>query len=151
MQAGIDMTHVPYKGAIALNDVLLGESVQGMFATIPSVMGHIRAGKLRAIAVTTAKRTAALPDLPTIAESGYPAFEASSWFGLVGPRGLPREIVVRLQTDIARILAQPEMHEKLTQHGVDPEGDTPEEFGAYMRAEAAKWAKLVKSSGAKAD
>ena len=151
VQAGLDMTHVPYKGAVALNDVLSGESVQCMFATIPSVMGHIRAGKLRAIAVTTANRTAALPDLPTIAESGYPDFEASSWFGLVGPRGLPREVVVKLQTDIARALAQPEMREKLTQHGVDPVGGTPEAFGAYMRAETAKWAKLVKSSGAKAD
>lgn len=151
VQAGLDMTHVPYKGAVALNDVLSGESVQCMFATIPSVMGHIRAGKLRAIAVTTAKRTAALPELPTIAESGYPDFEASSWFGLVGPRGLPREVVVKLQADIARALARPEMREKLTQHGVDPVGGTPEAFGEYMRAETAKWAKLVKSSGAKAD
>jgi tripartite-type tricarboxylate transporter receptor subunit TctC len=149
--AGLDMTHVPYKGAVALNDVFSGESVQCMFATIPSVMGHIRSGTLRALAVTTAKRTAALPDLPTIAESGYPDFEASSWFGLVGPRGLPGEVVVRLQTDIARILAQPEMRSKLTQQGVDPVGSSPEAFGAYMRAETAKWAKLVKSAGAKAD
>lgn len=151
LQAGVDITHVPYKGAVALNDVLSGEQVHFMFATIPSAINHVRSGKLRALAVTSSKRSAGLPDLPTIAESGYPTFDASSWFGLVGPAGLPREIAQRVSGEVARILAQPAIHEKFIQQGADPVGSTPEEFGAYMRAETAKWAPLVKASGAKAN
>ena len=151
VQAGIDITHVPYKGAVALNDVLAGESVHFMFATIPSAINLIHAGRLRALAVTSIKRSAGLPEVPTIAESGYPDFDASSWFGLVGPAGLPREIAQRISADVARILAQPELREKFIKQGADPVGSTPEEFGAYMRAETAKWAVLVKASGARAD
>lgn len=151
MQAGLDITHVPYKGAVALNDVLAGESVHFMFATIPSAINHVRSGKLRALAVTSIRRSPGVPDLPTIAESGFPGFDASSWFGLVGPAGLPREIAIRISGDVARVLARPEMREKFIQQGADPVGSTPEEFGAYMRAETAKWAPLVKASGAKAD
>src|ERR1700694_4938823 len=92
MQAGLDMTHVPYKGAVALNDLLAGDQVHLMFATIPSVISQVRGGRLRALAVTSLKRTAAMPELPTIAESGYPGFDASSWFGLVGPAGLSSSI-----------------------------------------------------------
>jgi tripartite-type tricarboxylate transporter receptor subunit TctC len=150
LQAGVDITHVPYKGAVALNDVLSGEQVHFMFATIPSAINHVRSGKLRALAVTSSRRSAGLPDLPTIAESGYPGFDASSWFGLVGPAGLPREIAQRVSAEVARILAQPAMHEKFIQQGADPVGSTPE-FGAYMRAGTAKWAPLVKASGAKAN
>ena len=151
LQAGLNLTHVPYKGAVALNDVLAGESVHFMFATIPSAINHVRSGKLRALAVTSLKRSAGVPDVPTIAESGFPGFDASSWFGLVGPAGLPREIAAKISADIARILARPEMREKFVQQGADPVGSTQEEFGAYMRAETAKWAPLVKASGAKAD
>ena len=151
LQAGLNLTHVPYKGAVALNDVLAGESVHFMFATIPSAINHVRSGKLRALAVTSLKRSAGVPDVPTIAESGFPGFDASSWFGLVGPAGLPRGIAAKISADIARILARPEMREKFVQQGADPVGSTQEEFGAYMRAETAKWAPLVKASGAKAD
>jgi tripartite-type tricarboxylate transporter receptor subunit TctC len=151
LQAGLNITHVPYKGAVAVNDVLSGESVHFMFATIPSVINHVRSGKLRALAVTSARRSAGVPELPTVAESGFPGFDASSWFGLAGPAGLPREIVEKIATEVARVLAQPAMREKFIQQGADPVGSTPQEFGEYMRAETAKWAQLVKASGATVD
>ena len=150
-QTGIDITHVPYKGAVALNDVLAGESVHFMFATIPSAIQHVRAGKLRAIAVTSLKRSAGVPDVPTVAESGVPGFDASSWFGLAGPVALPREIALKISGDIARILKVPEMRERFVAQGADPVGSTPDEFAAHMRAETVKWARLVKASGARAD
>ncbi len=150
-QASIEITHVPYKGAVALNDVLAGESVHFMFATIPSAIQHVRAGKLRAVAVTSLKRSAGIPEVPTIAESGFPGFDASSWFGLVGPAGLPREVAAKIAADIARVLKQPEMRERFIAQGADPVGSTPEQFGEHMRVETAKWARLVKASGARAD
>jgi tripartite-type tricarboxylate transporter receptor subunit TctC len=149
--AGTDLTHVPYKGAVALNDVLSGEQVQCMFATIPSAIQHIHGGKLRALAVTSLKRSGGLPEVPTIAESGFPGFDASSWFGLVGPAGLPREIAAKIQGDIATALKEPSLREKFIQQGADPVANTPEQFGEYIRAETAKWAKIVKASGAKVD
>ncbi len=149
--AGLDLTHVPYKGAVALNDVLSGEQVQCMFATIPSAIQLVRGGKLRALAVTSLHRSGGVPNVPTIAESGYPGFDASSWFGLVGPAGLPREIALKVQAEVARILKDPAMRDKFIQQGADPIGNTPEEFGQYMKDETAKWAKVVKASGAKAD
>jgi tripartite-type tricarboxylate transporter receptor subunit TctC len=149
--AGVDATHVPYKGAVALNDLLAGEQVHFMFATIPSVIEFVRAGRLRALAVTSKTRSAAVPDIPTVAESGFPDFEASSWFGLLGPAGLPADIAGKLQTEVARVLKMPEIRNKLVQLGADPVGSTPEEFAAYMRDETAKWAKVVRASGAKPD
>ena len=150
-QAGIAITHVPYKGAVALNDVLAGESVHFMFATIPSAIQQVRAGKLRALAVTSLKRSAGVPEVPTVAESGYPGFDASSWFGLVGPAGMPKELAQKISADIARILRQPGMRERFIQQGADPVGSSPAEFADTMRTETAKWARLVKASGAKAD
>ncbi|HSS70509.1 MAG TPA: tripartite tricarboxylate transporter substrate binding protein [Casimicrobiaceae bacterium] len=148
--AGLEATHVPYKGAVALNDLLSGEQVHFMFATIPSVIEFVRAGRLRALAVTSKTRSAAVPEIPTVAESGFPEFEASSCFGLLGPAELPREIVLKLQSEVVRALKVPELRAKLVQQGADPVGSTPEEFSAYMRAETAKWAKVVKASGATA-
>src|SRR5215471_18332931 len=149
--AGLDATHVPYKGAVALNDLLAGEQVHFMFATIPSVIEFVRAGRLRALAVTSRNRSAAVPQIPTVAESGFPEFEASSWFGLLGPAELPRDIVLKLQGETARALKIPELRDTLVQQGADPVASTPEEFAAYMRSETAKWAKVVRASGAKAD
>ena len=151
MMTGIEATHVPYKGAAAVTDVLSGNQGLFMFATIPSVIQYVRAGRLRGIAVTSLKRSASAPDIPTLAESGYPDFEASSWFGLLGPADMPRDIVIKLQAEIVRILKIPDIREKLSQQGADPVGNTPEEFAAYIRAETAKWAKVVKASGAKAE
>jgi len=149
--AGVQTTHVPYKGAVALNDLLAGDQVQFMFATIPSVIQFVRTGKLRALAVSTQARSASAPEVPTVAESGYPEFESSAWFGLYGPADMPREIVGKLHAEVVRALRNPELRDKLIQQGADPVGNTPEEFAAYMREETAKWAKVVKSSGAKAD
>ena len=148
---GVEVTHVPYKGAVALNDLLSGEQVHFMFATIPSVIQHVRSGRLRGIAVTTKTRSASSPDLPTIAELGYPDFEASSWFGLLGPAGMPREVANKIQAEVARVIMIPEIREKLVQQGVDPVGSTPDEFAAYIRAETEKWAKVVKAAGAQAN
>ena len=148
---GVQITHVPYKGAVALNDVLAGESVHFMFATIPSAIQHVRAGKLRAIAVTSLKRSVGLPDVPTVAESGVPGFDASSWFGITGPTGMPREVAIKISSDVARVLKVPEMRDRFIAQGADPVGSTPDEFATYMRAETAKWARLVKTSGARAD
>ncbi len=149
--AGLDMTHVPYRGAVALNDVLAGDQVQCMFATIPSAIAHVNAGKLRALAVTSIKRSPGVPDLPTIAESGFAGFDAGSWFGMVGPAGLPSENVLKAQQEVAKALAEPALRDKLIKLGAAPVGGTPEAFGEYIRSETAKWAKIVKASGATVD
>jgi tripartite-type tricarboxylate transporter receptor subunit TctC len=150
IMSGVKMTHVPYKGAVAVNDLLSGEQIHFMFATIPSAIQHVRSGKLRALAVTSLGRSAGLPDVPTIAESGFAGFDASSWFGLVGPAGMPREVVVKLQAEISKILKRPDIREKMIQQSADPSGNTSEEFGAYIRAETEKWSKVIKAAGLKA-
>ena len=147
-RAGINLVHVPYRGATAVTD-LLGGQIQMMFATIPSVIQHVRAGSLRAIAVTSNRRSPALPDIPTIAESGFPDFEAGSWFGFVAPTGTPEPIIRKLHEQIAAIVRMPDINEQLASQGADPVGSTPEEFGQYMRSETEKWAKVVKASGIK--
>jgi tripartite-type tricarboxylate transporter receptor subunit TctC len=151
MMAGVEATHVPYKGAVALNDLLAGEHVHFMFATIPSVIQFVRAGRLRALAVTTKTRSAAAPEVPTVAELGYPEFEASNWFALLGPAHLPREVVTRMHAEVVRALRDPAIRDKLSHQGADPVGSTPEELAEYMRSETFKWAPVVKASGAKAD
>ena len=147
-QAKIKLVHIPYRGAVAVND-LLGGQVQMMFATIPSVIQHVRAGSLRAVAVTSNRRIPAVSDIPTIAESGYPAFEASSWYGIVAPAGTPDAIVRKLSAEIARIIRLPDINEQLSSQGAEPIGSTPEEFGQYMKGETEKWAKIVRASGIK--
>jgi tripartite-type tricarboxylate transporter receptor subunit TctC len=149
--AGVQMTHVPYKGsAPALTD-LMGGQVQLMFDNLPSSLQLIQAGKLRAIAVTSTARAAALPDVPTIAESGLPGFEASSWFGVLAPAGTPREIVTKLNATIGAWLATPDAKDKLLSQGAIAAGGTPEAFARHIDAETAKWAKVVKMSGAHID
>jgi tripartite-type tricarboxylate transporter receptor subunit TctC len=147
---GVQMTHVPYKGsAPALTD-LIGGQVQLMFDNLPSSLTFIKAGKLRAIAVTSTTRAAALPDVPTVADT-VPGFEASSWFGVLAPAGTPREIVVKINGEVAKWLASPDAKEKLTAQGANVAGGTPEDFAKHIQAETAKWAKVVKESGAKVD
>jgi tripartite-type tricarboxylate transporter receptor subunit TctC len=149
--AGVDMVHVPYKGsAPALQDLMAGQ-VQLMFDNLPSSLGQIKAGKLRPIAVTSAQRAPALPDIPTIAESGLPDFEATSWFGVLAPAGTPPEIVQRLNREIDKWLQSPEAKDKLLAQGAVAAGGSPEEFAAYIRSETDKWAKVIKASGAKVD
>jgi tripartite-type tricarboxylate transporter receptor subunit TctC len=149
--AGVDMTHVPYKGSAAALTDLIGGQVQVMFDNLPSSLPQIKAGKLRAIAVTSAQRAPALPNVPTIAESGLPGFEAGSWFGVVAPAGTPPAIVARLNADVDQWLQTPDAKEKLLAQGAAAVGGSPEQFAAYIRAETEKWARVVKASGAKVD
>jgi tripartite-type tricarboxylate transporter receptor subunit TctC len=143
--------HFPYRGSgPALLD-LIGGTMDLMFDNLPSAMPHIKAGKLKALAVTTAQRSAALPDVPTIAEAGVKGFEASSWFGLLAPAGTPADIVNRIQQEAAKALGTPELKERLLAQGAIPSGMKPSEFAAYIAAETAKWAQVVKASGAKVD
>jgi tripartite-type tricarboxylate transporter receptor subunit TctC len=149
--AGVDMTHVPYKGSAPAITDLIGGQVQVMFDNLPSSLQQIKAGKLRAIAVTSAQRAPALPDIPTIAESGLPGFEATSWFGIVAPAGTPPTIIARINADVNQWLQSPEAKEKLLAQGAVAAGGSPEQFVAYIHAETEKWARVVKASGAKVD
>jgi tripartite-type tricarboxylate transporter receptor subunit TctC len=149
--AGIDIVHVPYKGnAAALFDLIAGRS-HIMFSNMLTSMPHVRAGKLRAIGVSGAKRSPQAPDLPTVAESGVPGFNAVPWYGVLGPAGLPRPILTKLNSEIARALAQPDMNERFVAQGVDLQSTTPEQFAALIRSEVVKWRKVVKDAGAKVD
>ena len=148
-QAHIDIVHVPYKGsAPALEDVIAGDD-QIMFATASGVMGFLANGQVRALAVTTLKRTAILPDVPTMDEAGLPGFEATTWHGLVAPAGTPKDIVGTLQRAIVEALKDPGVAQKLAALGIDSVGDTPDEFAAYISSEIPKWAAIIKASGAK--
>jgi tripartite-type tricarboxylate transporter receptor subunit TctC len=148
---GIDMTHIPYKGRASAIPDLLGGRVTMMFDNMPSSLPLVRDGKLRGLAVTSLKRAAAAPDIPTISESGLPGFEAVSWFAVFAPPGTPRPIVDKIQAEISRILKMPDVAKKLTDIGLDPVGSTADELAAYQRTEITKWAKVVKDSGATAD
>ena len=149
--AGVEMTHVPYKGsAPALQDLIAGQ-VQLMFDNLPPSLPQIKAGKLRALAVTSSVRAPALPDVPTVAEAGLPGFEASSWFGLLAPAGTSPAIVAKINAEVAKWLATPEAKENLSKQGANAAGGTPEDFASHIAAETAKWAKVVKESGAKID
>ena len=149
--ADVNMLHIPYKGsAPAVTDLIAGQ-VQLMFDNLPSSLAQIKAGKLRAIAVTTLKRSPALPDVPTIAESGLPGYDASSWFGMHAPAGTPKDIIAKIHGVVAKSLQTPQMIERLSSQGAEAVGNTPEEFTEFVRVEIAKWAKVVKASGARVD
>ena len=148
---GIDMVHIPYKGrASAIPDVL-GGRVTMMFDNMPSSLALVREGKLRALGVTSSTRSPAAPDVPTIAESGLPGFDAVSWFALFAPANTPKPIIDKLQAEVRRILKTPDVTKKLADNGLDPVGGSSEELSAYQKAEITKWAKVVKDSGAKVD
>jgi len=146
-----DMVHVPYKGAApALTDVLSGQ-VTMFFSGMPPAMPHVKSGKLRALAVTTPKRSPAAPDVPTIAEAGVQGFDISNWFGLLAPAGTPPGILDKLHDEAVKALMQPAVKERLAEQGAEVVADSREHFGAFIKAEADKYAKLIKVSGAKAD
>jgi tripartite-type tricarboxylate transporter receptor subunit TctC len=148
---GTYMVHLPYRGsAPALTDLIAGNT-QVMFDNLPSALPHIRSGRLKALAVTSRERSPALPNVPTLAESGLKDFDASAWFGLLAPAGTPREVVTRVQQDVARILATAEMRERFAGQGAAPVPNTSEEFAAFIRSEIEKWSKVVKFSGARVD
>jgi len=148
---GLDTIHVPYKGvAPAIVDLVSGQ-VQALISTMPSATPHIKSGRVRALAVASAKRAPSLPQVPTFHESGFPGFEASAWNAVLAPAGTPDEIIRRLNGAIVKIVHSPEIRERLEAQGAVAIGDSPEEFGRYLKAEVAKWSKVVKASGAKLD
>lgn len=149
--AGVKLTHVPYKGAAQGVTDLIGGQVQLYVSSIPTLISHVRSGKMRALAVTSGKRSSDLPQVPTVAESGYRGFDAVTWFGIAGPAGLPKDVVAKLNADINKALQSADLKKKLGDQGADVEGSTPEQFGKLIREDIARWGRIVKDSGAKVD
>jgi tripartite-type tricarboxylate transporter receptor subunit TctC len=141
--AGIRIVHIPYKGAAAAMVGLLGGEVHLMMATVPVLLPHIKSGRVRPLAMSSLKRSPLMPELPTIAESGYPGFETDSWFGLFAPAGTPQEILKKVHADTARALASGEVKSALAQQGAQPGGGSSQEFLEFVRAEIAKWRKAI--------
>jgi len=149
--AGIKVTHVPYKGTgPALNDTIAG-TTQLIFGSVATALQHVKSGRLRALAVTTPKRIAAAPDVPTVAEAGYPSYEVTNWHGLVGPKGLPKDIVARLNREVNESLKSDDVKKILASDGLEPAGGTPEELGAIIKKEIGRWGEVVRRAGVKAD
>ncbi len=151
MMTNTKLVHVPYKGGGPAAIALLSGEISMIFGEPATVVQQIKAGKVRAIAVTSAKRALALPDLPTVAESGVPGYEVTSWNGILAPAGTPREIIARLNGELNKIIAAPDMKQRMIDNGFEPVGGTPEKFAEKIRAEIAKWAPVVKSAGVKVD
>lgn len=149
-RAGFEATHIPYKGADALKDLLAGR-IQFMFATIPSVMPQIQAGKLRPLAVSSLKRSRSMPEIPTVVETGLPNFEAGSWFGFFAPKGTPDVVISSVNKAVNEILGLPALEQQMIAQGADPAGGTPAQFGQFVQRETDKWRVIVKESGAKAE
>jgi len=150
-RAGIDIVPVPFKGGPEATTALLGGQIDCLFAITSTALPHIEAGRLRALAVTSRARSPLLPNVPTVSESGLPGFEAVTWFGFTVPSGTPRNIIDWLNVEIGKVLTMPDVKQKLALQGIDISGGTPDQFGAYMQDEFAKWGRLVKESGATVD
>ncbi len=151
MMGGIKVTHIPYKGLAPAHTETIGGQLSMMFDGIVTGLPAVKAGRLRALGVTTLKRWQGAPDIPTMSEAGLAGFEVNSWYGLLAPAGTPREIVLRLNAEVARALREPDARERLYSIGAEPMSNTPEEFAAYINAEMAKWAKVVKAAGIRVD
>ena len=149
--AKVDMTHIPYEGSAPAVADLLGNQIAIMFDNLPSVIPHVRSGKLRAIAITTATRSPELPNVPTIAEAGLPGYEAVSWFGLFAPAATPAPVLATLSTALAKVLSNPEVQKKISAQGGEVVNETPSQFAAFIKSETTKWGKVVKDSGANVD
>ncbi|MCX7140022.1 MAG: tripartite tricarboxylate transporter substrate binding protein [Proteobacteria bacterium] len=149
--AGISMTHVPYKGGAPMMADVLGGQLEVMFDQVPAVLPHAKAGRVRALAVTTARRSAAAPDVPTMAEAGVPGYEMTVWYSLMAPAGTPRDIIVKLNTELAKILNQPEFKQQMLAQGAELTSSTPEQLAEIIRADLAKYARIAKEAGATLD
>jgi tripartite-type tricarboxylate transporter receptor subunit TctC len=149
-RVGFEATHIPYKGADALKDLLAGR-IQFMFATIPSVMPHITAGKLKPMAVSSLKRSRSMPEVPTVVEKGFPQFEAGSWFGFFAPKGTPDAVITLVNKAVNDILQVPAIEQQMVAQGADPAGGRPAQFGQFVQREHDKWRVIVRESGAKAE
>ncbi len=141
--AKVELTHIPYKGSAPAVSDLLGNQIAIMFDNMPSVIPHVRSGKLRAIAISTAKRSPELPDVPTIAEAGVPGYEAVSWFGLFAPAATPKPVLDKLSTALSKVLANPEVQKKISAQGGETVNETPAQFAAFIRSETTKWGKVL--------
>ena len=150
-QAKVNMVHIAYKGSAPATTDLLGGNVQVFFGNMLSVIEQVRSGRLRALAVTSQQRQAVANEIPTMIESGFPGFEAGTWFGLMAPAATPREVLARLHGDVAKAVRQPDVQKQLAGQGATTIGNTPEQFAAYIKSESAKWAKVLAASGVKAD
>jgi len=151
VDTGTDMVHIPFKGGAPALQALLAGDTQLMFDNLANSMQQVKAGKLKALAVTTEKRSALVPDLPTMAESGVPGFDISTWFGIMAPAGTPPDVIAKWNTDLVKVLNSPDMRERMTAQGAEAAPDTPAEFSAFIARELAKYARIVKASGAKVD
>jgi tripartite-type tricarboxylate transporter receptor subunit TctC len=149
--AGIQMTHVPFKGVAPSVLAVVAGQIDLTFATIAATLPQVKAGRLRALAVSTPRRSQIVPDIPTIAEAGVPGYEVTTWFGVFGPAALPKDIVAKVDAEVARILRLPDVRERLYNDGAEPGNLTNDEFNAFIRADAARWAKLIKATGIKGD
>jgi len=149
--AGIQLTHIPYKGSPPAYTDLFSGNLQLMFDAVPAVIPHAKSGKLRALAVGSSSRSPFLPDVPTVAESGYPGFEAVGWIGLAAPARTPEAVLNKINAEVVKILGTADMKDRLAGLGVTPVGDTREQFTAFVRSEIAKWGKLIRDAGIKAD
>ena len=149
--AGVQIVHIPDKGSAPAVTDLLGGQVQVMFDNVPNVLPQVKAGRLRGLAQSGSKRSALIPDIPTVAEAGVAGYEVMVWFGVVAPAGTPKDIVQKLNAEVIRILAMPDVRERFLAQGVEPLGSTPEQFGEHIRAQMAKWAKVVQDAGVKAE
>ena len=151
VMAGTHLTHIAYKGGGPVLTDLVGGHIPLVFASAGSVMAQIKAGKIRALAVTTSRRAALLPEIPTVAESGLPGYEAKNWYGILAPARTPSGLVQRLSTEIASVLGMPDVRAALAAQGLDPAPSSSERFTAYVKAEVAKWAKVIKGAAIKAE
>jgi tripartite-type tricarboxylate transporter receptor subunit TctC len=151
LMGGIKIAHIPYKGLAPAHTEVMGGQIGLLFDGIVTGIPAVKAGRLRALAVTTVKRWQGTPDIPTMSEAGLTGFEVNSWYGLIAPAGTPREIIMKLNTEVARSLREPDARERLYSIGAEPMNNTPEEFAAYINAEMAKWSKVVKTAGIRAD
>ncbi len=147
----VDLVHIPYKGTGAVITDLIGGQVPLCICTLPSVLPHARSGRLRSLAVTTARRSPATPDIPTLAEAGVPGYEMSQWYGLLAPAGTAAPIIERLNFEIGKVLKHPELRSRLLSEGAEPAASSPQEFGAFFRAEIAKWTRVVQKAGIRAE
>jgi tripartite-type tricarboxylate transporter receptor subunit TctC len=145
--AGVDLVHVPYKGNAEAMNAMLGGHIKIYFALAPAVLQHVKAGTLRALAVTTETRLPYLPDVPTIAESGFPGYEINSWQGVFAPAGTPKEVVAKINGELVRMLRTPEISRRISLEGADPVGSSPEQFAARVKSEIAKWSKVARQAG----
>jgi tripartite-type tricarboxylate transporter receptor subunit TctC len=151
VETGTDAVHIPYKGGAPATQALIAGDTQFMFDNLANAMAQVKGGKLRALAVTTSKRSSLAPDLPTMTEAGLPGFDISTWYGLFAPAGTPPAIVAKWNADVTKILNSPDVRARFVADGAEPSPDTPAEFAQFISAEVAKYARIVKASGAKID